>query len=444
MIARLRTVRNRELVNLVPVALLTVCGFAAVFIARDQAISDTSLSYAAPFLLLYLVAHAVLRLMLPAADPYLLPIAALLTAIGEVEIYRMFPTLARDQALWIAIGVVVFAVVIVIASDQRRLERYRYTIGIAALACFAAPLLPGIGSEVLGARLWIQLGPLRFQPGEVGKVLLAVFLAAYLTDRREVLERPVRKVLRIGIPASRHVVPLIIPWAGSLALLVVLNDLGTSLLIYGLFLAMIYVATGRPFYVFSGLAAFAAGAAVASRIAPQVGGRVDAWLDPFKDELATGNYQIVQSLYTIADGGLFGTGLGRGFVMAGKDTVIPFAETDFIFSVIASETGLAGAAGLILLYVCFLYRGFRIAISARDGFAKLLAFGLMFSLAFQAFVIIGGVTRLIPITGLTLPFVSYGGSSVVANFGLLALLLSVSDPHTRRRPPPLEAGGTLP
>ena len=433
MIARLRTSRNRELVNLLVVAALTAVGFAAVFVARENAVSTASLSYAVFFLALYLVAHVVVRVLLPQADPALLPIVALLTAIGEIEIYRIDPVLARDQAVWIVVGVALFTLVAWYARDVRRLEGLRYTCGAVAVLLLALPaVLPrSVAPDINGARLWIRLGGYQIQPGEFAKVLLVVFLAGYLRETREVLARPVRRVLGIGIPAMRHVGPLMVMTGAAIGILVLLNDLGTSLLLYGTLLALIYVATGRPLYVGLLLAIFAAGAWAAVQVTSQVEVRIQAWLDPWKEE-AGGGYQIVQSLYTIADGGIFGRGFGQGLILNDHGrTIVPFAQTDFIFSVIASEAGLAGAAGVILLYLLVAYRGMKIASVADDGFTKLLATGLTFVFCFQAFVIIGGVTKLIPLTGLTLPFVSYGGSSVTANFALIGLLLAVSQRANR-------------
>ncbi len=428
MIARLRTPRNRELVNLIPVGLLTVVGFGAVFIASENDISRASLSYAGFFLALFAAAHLVMRIALPYADPYILPIAALLTAIGEVEIYRINPTLARDQAVWVALGVAVFAAIVLGVRDARRLERFRYTCGVLAVALLAATVV--VGSEVNGARLWLRFGGYQIQPGEFAKVLLVIFMAGYLRDNRDVLANPARKVLGVRVPALRHAMPLLAMWGASLLLLVSVNDFGSSLLYFAVFLALVYVATGRWLYVAAGLGTFAIGAVGAARAAPHVLERVHTWIDPWKTPRTTG-YQVIQSLYTIADGGIFGTGLGRGFVLIGTRPVIPDAQTDFIFAVIASETGLAGAAGLLLLYLVFVYRGFKIATVADDGFSKLLAAGLAFAVGFQAFVIVGGVVKLLPLTGITLPFVSYGGSSIVANFALLALLACVSDRANR-------------
>ncbi len=440
MIGRLRTPRNRELFNLVLVAIATAIGFSAVYVARENGVSRVSLTYAALFMALYLIAHLVLRVALPHADAALLPAVALLTAIGEIEIYRIQPSLARDQSIWIVFGLVVFSAIVVVARDVRILEEYGYLCGLAALGLLAATIV--LGTNVNGARLWIRFGGYQIQPGEFAKLLLVVFVAAYLRSHREVLARPTRRVLGIGIPAARHALPLLAMWGAAVGLLVLMNDLGSSLLFFSVLLVLVYVATGRALYVGSGLALFALGAFLASQVKAQVDDRVTAWLDPWKHESTTG-FQITQSLYTIADGGIFGSGFGRGYIVsdAGR-TYIPYAQTDFIYSVIANETGLAGAAGVVLIFVAIAYRGFKIATVASDSFSKLLATGLTFVFSLQAFLIVGGVVKEIPLTGLTLPFVSYGGSSVVANFGLIALLLCVSE--RANRPPDVPAVAGIP
>jgi cell division protein FtsW (lipid II flippase) len=425
---RLRTLRNRELVNLALVAGLTMTGFTSVFLARENAVSRLSLTYAGVFLGMYLVAHIVLRVAAPYADPYLLPLVCALTAIGEVEIYRINPILARDQGIWIGLGVVVFTIVLFGLRDVRRLQELRYTCGAAAVVILAATAVAG--TSINGARLWIRVGGYQIEPVEFSKIFLIIFLAGYLREAREVLERPARRLLGVGLPALRHILPLLAMWGAALVLLVFVNDYGFTLLFFGLLLAMLYVATGRWLYTSVGLLAAVGGMAAASRAAPHVAQRVSIWVDPWRDPQGHG-YQIVQSLYSIADGGIFGAGFGRGFVLIGKHTVIPFAQTDFIFSVIAAETGLAGAAGVLLLYLLLVHRGMKIASLADDGFTKLLAAGLAFAIGFQAFVIVAGVTKLLPLTGVTLPFVSYGGSSVVANFALIALLCSVSNRANR-------------
>jgi cell division protein FtsW (lipid II flippase) len=423
--------RNRELLNLVVVGMVTAVGFAAVYLASQDVpeFSTTSLSYAAFFLALFVTAHMLLRFTLPYADAYLLPIAGLLTATGLTMIYRINPDQAFRQGVWVVGGVVLFGLLIWFVRDHRVLDRYKYLLGLAAIALLALPALPVIGNTVNGARLWIQIGPLNVQPGEFAKVLLVVFLAGYLRDNREMLSLGYG---RIGVPSPKHFGPLLLIWGAAMLVLFQSNDLGGGLLLFSIFLAMLYVATGRWPYVAVGIALFAAGAYALYHLRDHIQSRISIWLDPWQDPTDAG-YQLVQSIYSIAAGGLFGQGLGRGVLVTPEgNTYIPYLETDFIYSAIAQEIGLAGAAAVILLYVVFLYRGFRIAMLADDGFSKLLAAGLTAALAVQAFIIVGGVSGLIPLTGITLPFVSYGGSSILANFLLLGLLLIVSD-HVARQ-----------
>ncbi len=424
------SVRNRELLNLVVVGLLTVSGFAAVFLASQEApeFSTTSLSYAGFFLLLFVTAHFAVRLALPLADPYLLPIAGLLTATGLTMIYRIEPDLAFRQGWWVVVGVAGFGALVLLLRDHRALDGIKYTLGIAAIALLALPAVPGLGATVNGATLWVRLGPISFQPGEFAKVLIVVFLAGYLRDNREMLSMGYG---RVGVPSPKHFGPLLLIWGGAMLVLFQTNDLGGGLLLFSIFLAMLYVATGRWPYVAVGTGLFLAGAYGLYHLKPHIAGRISIWLDPWADPYDAG-FQLVQSIYAVAGGGLFGVGLGRGVLVTPEgETYIPFLETDFIYSAIAQELGLAGAAAVVLLYLLFVYRGFRIAMHADDGFSKLLAAGLTAALAIQAFIIIGGVSGLIPLTGITLPFVSYGGSSIVANFVLLGLLLAVSN-HVNR------------
>jgi cell division protein FtsW (lipid II flippase) len=372
---------------------------------------------------LYLVAHVVARFTVPLADPYLLPMAALLTAIGVTEIYRLGPTNAFRQGLWIVIGVAAFgATLFWLHRDYRVLERYKYVFGVTAILLLFLPLAPGIGETINGSRLWIHVGSLQIQPGEIGKIALIVFLAAYLREKREVLAQG--RLKDWG--------PLLLIWGGAMLVLFATDDLGSALLYYGIFLAMLYVATARLSFVAAALGLFLVGAFAITRVTPHVQERVSVWLDPYPHAQTTG-YQILQSLYSIAHGGVGGTGLGRGIVNTpGGQQVVPDLNTDFIYSALAQELGLIGAAALLLLYMGFVLRGFRIALAATDGFSKLLAAGLSFSFAFQTFVIVGGITRVIPLTGITLPFVSYGGSSVVANFLLVAGLLLISNRANRQ------------
>ena len=426
------TARNRELLNLLVVGLLTAAGFASVYLASQEVpeFSTASLSYAAFFLALFLAAHFALRFALPFADPYLLPITGLLTAIGLTMIYRIEPDRAFRQGFWVVAGVALFAAVVFFVRDHRALDALKYTLGVAAIGLLILPAVPGVGATINGATLWVQVGPIAFQPGEFAKVLLVIFLAGYLRDNREMLSMGVGP---LALPSPKHFGPLLVIWGAAMLVLFQTNDLGGGLLYFAIFLAMVYVATARWAYVAVGLLLFALGSYGLYHVKPHIAGRIGIWLDPWKDAFGDG-YQLVQSIYSIAGGGLFGTGLGRGVLVSPEGhTYIPYLETDFIYSAIAQEIGLAGAAAVILLYLVFVYRGFRIAMAADDGFSKLLAAGLTATLAIQAFIIIGGVSGLIPLTGITLPFVSYGGSSILANFLLLGLLLVVSNHVNRDR-----------
>ncbi len=416
------SLRNRELVNLLFVGVITGIGFASVYMARQTTVSGASLSYAALFLGLYLLAHLITRVALPSADPYLLPLAALLTGIGLTEIYRIDPDLALRQGIWIVVGLALYAVLALVVRDYRRLDSVKYILGVTAIILLLLPALPFIGQTINGATLWVKIGPITFQPGEIAKVFLVIFLAGYLRDNREMLSGGPGRM-----PSLKHFGPLLLIWGGAMLVLFVSNDLGGGLLFFSVFLAMLYIATGRWAYVAIGLVLFAIGAYGLYHVVPHVQDRVEIWLHPWNDPYGSG-YQLVQSIYAISGGGLFGTGLGQGVLIASSGSpYIPFLQTDFIFSAISQELGLAGAAAVILLYVLFVYRGFKIATLADDGFSKLLAAGLTATLGLQAFIILGGVTGLIPLTGITLPFVSYGGSSIVANFLLLGLLLAVSN-----------------
>jgi len=418
------TARNRELANLVVVGVLTGLGFASVYIARQSVISAGSVSYALIFLGLYLAAHLVARVTVPSADPYLLPLTGLLTAVGLTEIYRLGPSDAFRQGVWIVVGVAVFALTLVaLRNDFRVLESYKYLFGVSAVGLLMLPALPGIGTTINGARLWVKIGPLQFQPGELAKIALIVFLAGYLREKREVLAQG--RLKDFG--------PLLVIWGAAMLVLVETNDLGSALLYFGIFLAMLYVATGRVAFVALGIGLFIGGSAVAYQVVARVQERVDIWLNPWQDPHGKG-YQLIQSTYSIANGGYGGTGFGRGtFTTTGGTDLIPFVNTDFIYSALAQELGLIGASALLLVYMVFVLRGFRISMLADDGFSKLLAAGLTFAFALQAFIIVGGLLRVIPLTGITLPFVSYGGSSVVANFILLAGLMLVSNRANTQR-----------
>jgi cell division protein FtsW (lipid II flippase) len=421
--------RNRELLALIPASLLLTAGFAAVFIQRDDVLSNVSLTYGALFLGLCLAAHLVLRFTLPYADPYLFPLFAVLACFGLVMIYRIDEKLAREQAQWFVIGLGLFAATIVLLRDYRVLERYRYTVAAVGIALLLLPRLPGIGSQVNGAYLGVKLGPLTFQPAEFSKIAIIVFLASYLRDTRQLLVIGARRVAGITIPPLKHFGPLMVVWGAAMAMLFVIQDLGSSLMFFGGFLAVLYVATNRLSFVGVGLALFSAGSWVLYHVRPTITHRVDAWLHPFGAlyDQTPGSYQIAQSVFAQADGGLFGQGFGHALLNVGGSPLLPAAQTDLIYSVIVDELGLVGACAVLCTYLLAVERGFKIATLARDSFSKLLATGLTAVFALQVFVIVGGVTRVIPLTGVTLPFISYGGSSILANFVLLALLLLVSD-----------------
>jgi cell division protein FtsW (lipid II flippase) len=424
--------RARELFGLLPVSLLVTGGFTAVLITRSDVIETVTVTYGGIFLGCCVFAHLFIRARLPDADPYLFPLAALLAAFGLVMIYRIDETKAGEQAVVFGLGLALFVATIVFLRDHRVLERYRYTIAAAGIGLLLAPRLPGIGEQVNGAYLGVGLGPLSFQPAEFGKLAIVIFLASYLNETREVLVRG--RVPRISM---KHLGPLLVVWGAAMVMLVFIRDLGSSLMFFGAFLALLYVATARLSLVAGGFAMFAAGAWFFANTVGHVRDRIDIWLDPFAPNVVDDEgYQIAQSLFAQADGGLFGVGFGESLLRIttpGGDTfnLLPAADTDLIYAIIVNELGLFGASAVILTYMLFAARGFKTAVMATDGFSKLLAAGLTAVFALQVFVIVGGVTRVIPLTGVTLPFISFGGSSIIANFVLIALLLIVSD-HARR------------
>ncbi len=431
------TARNRELFGLIPASLLVTAGFAGVFIQRSNALSNVSLTYGAIFLGLCLAGHIFIRMTLPHADPYMFPLVAVLASFGLVMVYRIDSTLARQQAQWFVLGLILFAATIVIFRDYRKLEQYRYLIVFVSLALMILPRVPVIGYQANGAYLGVRIpGLFVFQPPEFAKIGLVVFLASYLRDTRQVLVVGARRILGVTIPPLKHFGPVVVIWGLAMAILVVLSDVGSSVMFYGALLAMLYVATNRVSFVVVGLIAAGIGFWYLGTHIPHIHARVESWLHPFDPRLynaALGSYQIANSLFAQAAGGLFGQGFGQAVLsMPGGATLLPFPQTDMIYAVITDELGLFGATAVLLTYLIFVWRGFKIALLARDSFSKLLATGLTAVLALQVFVIVGGVTRVIPLTGVTLPFISYGGSSIVANFVLLALLLLVSD--RARRP----------
>jgi cell division protein FtsW (lipid II flippase) len=443
--------RNRELFALIPVALLVTAGFAAVFAERSDEITDASLIYGGYFLAICVATHIFLRVALPHADPYLFPMCAALAAVGLVVLYRIDETLAVEQATVFLLGLGAFAATIVFLRDYHVLERYRYLIALGSIALLLAPRLPGIGDQLNGAYLAVDFGPLSFQPAEIAKIGVVIFLASYLNEKRELLSVAARRIAGLTIPPLKHFGPLLVVWGAAMVMLVFIRDLGSSLMFFGAFLALVYVATNRFSYVLAGLVLFLAGAWFFAGTVGHVQERIDIWVDPFARDAPEGAGQITAALFTQAEGGLFGEGLGQsllklpgpffpesceqGFPFCGS--ILPEPHTDFIYAVIVAELGLFGACGLIALYALIGARGFKSAVMAPDGFSKLLATGLTAVFCLQAFVIIGGVVKLIPLTGVTLPFISYGGSSIVANMILLALLLLVSE---RARRPAEERG----
>jgi cell division protein FtsW (lipid II flippase) len=423
--------RWRELFGLLPVALLVTAGFTAVLITRSESTSEITTTYGLFFLGCCVVAHLFIRARLPDADPYLVPLAAVLAAFGLVMIYRIDEDLAREQAQWFVVGLLFFVATIVFLRDHRVLERYRYTIAAAGIALLFMPRLPGIGSQVNGAFLAVRVGSIQFQPAEFAKIAIIIFLASYLADTREVLVKG-----RVPRLSAKHMGPLLLVWGAAMLMLIFIRDLGSSLMFFGGFLILLYVATARLSLVLAGLGMFVGGATFLANSISHVHERVDCMLHPYDKGLVDAAcYQIAQGTFAQADGGLFGKGFGESLLeLPNGGTILPAPHTDLIYAVITNELGLFGAAALVIVYLLFAQRGFKTAIVARDGFSKLLATGLTAVFALQVFVIVGGVTKTIPLTGVTLPFVSYGGSSIVANFVLLALLLVVSDSARRDAP----------
>ena len=393
---------------------------------------------------LFLTAHLAVRKLAPYADPLLLPLAAFLNLIGLVLIHRLdLADAARAeragrsipradaiaQLTWTAVGIILFVAVLVLLRDHRILQRFTYTALVLGVTLLILPLLPFIGTSINGARLWLRLGPLSFQPAEMAKLCLIVFLAGYLVVKRDALATARSRVLGVDLPRGRDLGPLLIAWVASMGVLVFQRDLGTALLFFGLFILLLYVATERRSWLLLGSILFVAGAGLAYFAFGHVQQRFDVWLYPFSDPNGTA-FQIVQSLFGLAAGGVLGTGLGLG-----NPQFVPFAKTDFIMATAGEELGLAGLIVILMIYAVLAQRGFRIAVSARDAFGTLLAGGLSIVIVLQVFIVVGGVTRLIPLTGLTTPFLSYGGSSLVANWIIIALLVRISDGARKPAPP---------
>jgi cell division protein FtsW (lipid II flippase) len=430
--------RNRELFGLIPASLLVTAGFAGVYIQRSNSLSNVSLTYGAIFLGLCIAAHIFIRTALPHADPYMFPLVAVLASLGIVMIYRIDSTLARQQAQWFVLGLILFVATIVLFRDYRRLERYRYTIMFVSLGLLLMPRLPGVGYQANGAYLGVRIpGVFVFQPTEFAKIGLVIFLASYLRDTRQVLVIGARRIVGVTIPPLKYFGPVVVIWGVAMLILILLHDIGSSLMFYGGLLAVLYVATDRLSFVVVGLIAFAVGAWYLGTHIPHVHARVETWLHPFDPHLykqPLGSFQVANAIFAQAAGGFFGEGFGQAVltIPGTKFNLLPAPQTDMIYAVITDELGLFGAAAVLLTYLLFVARGFKTALLSRDSFSTLMAAGLSAVFALQVFVIVGGVTRVIPLTGVTLPFISYGGSSIIANFVLLALLLLVSD--RARRP----------
>lgn len=428
--------RNAELGLLCFAAAITTVALVIVEADQHRDLGWEILGYTAAFLTLFGAAHLTIRRYAAYADPLLLPVVALLNGLGLVMIHRLdfadaFDSSAQSgatqQVLWTLVGVIAFTLVLVLLNDHRMLAGNGYLCGLAGLVLLAIPaLLPAAFSEQNGAKIWIRFPGFSIQPAEFSKILLLIFFAAVLVAKRDLFTSAGKHVLGINLPRPRDLAPLLAAWVVSVGVMVFEKDLGTSLLLYASFLVMVYIATHRFSWVVIGLVLFTAGSTVAYFLFSHVRVRVQAWLDPFADPEGAG-YQMVQSLFSFATGGVFGAGLGNG-----QPDYVPAASTDFIIAAFGEELGLVGLAGLLMLYTIVIIRGMRTALAVRDSFGKLLAAGLAATLAIQLFIVVGGVTRLIPLTGLTTPWLSYGGSSLVANYILLALLVRIS--HAARRP----------
>ncbi len=419
--------RNVELSLLLLALILSIGAYVIVGLTANNRVPSGTLGYGITLTALFIGAHLVLRRYAPQADPILLPAAALLNGLGLVMVRRLdfgraasLSPQAPSQALWTILGVGVFVAVLILVRDHRVLDRYRYTWLLGGLFLLVLPALPLIGREISGARLWVRIGPFSGQPSEAAKIALVLFLAAYLAEHKELLATATYRVGPMLLPEVKYFMPLLMAWGVSLFVLFFEKDLGTSLLYFGVFVTLLYVATGRFSYVAAGLGLFLLGALLAYNLFSHLQVRVDTWLDPWKDYARTG-YQLAQGLFALASGGILGQGWNQG-----RPDLIPAASTDFIFTAIGEELGLVGVTAILLVYLLMVFRGLRITLATNDDFSKLLAMGLVISFGLQVFVIVGGVTRIIPLTGITLPFVSFGGSSVVANYALIALLCRIS------------------
>ncbi|MER5301010.1 MULTISPECIES: FtsW/RodA/SpoVE family cell cycle protein [Streptomyces] len=443
--------RNTELALLAFAVVIPLFAYMNVGLAISGELPPGMLGYGLGLGLLAGVAHLVVRKFAPYADPLLLPLATLLNGLGLVVIWRLdqserlqglakasfgaFSPSAPKQLLYTAVGIALFVAVMLLLKDHRVLQRYTYISMVGAIGLLLLPLVPGLGKNIYGAKIWIQVGSFSIQPAEFAKIVIAVFFAGYLMVKRDALALASRRFMGLYLPRGRDLGPIVAVWAMSILILVFETDLGTSLLFFGMFVVMLYVATERTSWIVFGLLMSAVGAVSVASFEPHVKVRVDAWLDPFNKTVIaeTGTDQIAQSLMAFGSGGTLGTGLGQG----NSDLIGFAANSDFILATYGEELGLAGIMALLLIYGLIVERGVRTALAARDPFGKLLAVGLSGAFAIQVFVVAGGVMGLIPLTGMTMPFVAYGGSSVIANWALIGVLLRISD--TARRPAPSPA-----
>jgi len=420
-----RNRRRAELSLGLFVVAVTVGGYVLVALANGPQLPPDLYVLLAWVFGLYLVAHLAVRRFASAADATLLPIAAMLNGIGFVTIARLDKTQARTQSLWVAIAIGAFVLTLMVVRDVRIFERYRYTCLLLGILFLMMPVLPKIGQAKNGGRLWVGLGPINFEPSEIAKVLLVAFFAAYLVDKRELLSQGRIHIGRWYLPSLRDLGPLLLAWGAALLVLAYEQDVGTSLLFFGVFAAMLYMTTRRAAYIVGTLVLLVVGAIVAYKAFGHVRVRVQNWTNPWRDPLGTGQ-QPIEGWYSLGSGGVAGTGLGLG-----QPWRVPNASTDYIFAAIGEELGLVGTIGIVAAFMLFVGSAYRIAIDAVRPFTKLFAAGIATIIGLQTFLIIGGVLRVIPLTGITLPFMSYGGSSLVANFALLAILLRISDDEAR-------------
>ena len=430
-----RSRRRSELSLGLLVIVVTVGGYVLVALANGPKLPPNVAILLAWVFGLYLVAHLAVRRFAPAADGTLLPIAAMLNGLGFVMIARLagggkdYAEQARVQSVWVTIGIVVFVVTLIVVRDVRIFARYRYIALLLGLMFMLLPLAPGIGQSRGGGRLWIGLGPLSFEPSEIAKVLLVAFFAAYLADKRELLTQGRIRIGRWFLPSPRDLGPLLLAWGMALLVLAYEQDIGTSLLFFGVFATMLYMTTRRSAYLVGTIVLLVIGGFVAYKLFGHVRVRVENWTNPWPNANGTGR-QPIQSWYAFGSGGIAGTGLGLG-----QPWQVPLASTDYMFTSIGEELGLVGSVGVIALFMLFVGSAYRIAVDTARPFTKLFAAGIATIIGLQSFLIIGGVTRVIPLTGISLPFVSYGGSSLVANFALLAILLRISDDSVRAETP---------